>query len=168
MIRRGACGMRRTACRGQNVPQFLALVGLMVLLALGVLLAPLTAAAQQHGKIPLVGVLRPGGPSDPANPRDSVNVLLQGLRARDYVEGQTILLEYRFAEYQWDRLPRGPGAVPPQPSGNAPRGQRRGAAYRFAFLILTILFFLNSTHMHSMIDDISCHLHSLDAVRSII
>ena len=39
-----------------------------------------------------------------------------------------------------------------------------GSAYRFAFLVLTILFFLNTVHMYSMVNNISCHIHTLDTV----
>jgi putative ABC transport system substrate-binding protein len=78
----------------------------IVALALSVFAAPLVAGAQPQGKIPLVGWLRPGYPPDPSHPSDaSVNAFRQGLRDLGYVEGQTIRLEYRYAAYQWDRLP---------------------------------------------------------------
>jgi putative tryptophan/tyrosine transport system substrate-binding protein len=75
-------------------------IGLLITLALGLLVAPLAAHAQQRGKIPLVGVLRTTSPTDPLN-----EAFQQGLRDLGYVEGQNIRLEYRFAEGQVERLP---------------------------------------------------------------
>ncbi len=40
-----------------------------------------------------------------AAPHRDLDALAQGLHQLGYVEGQTIHLEYRFAENQWDRLP---------------------------------------------------------------
>jgi putative ABC transport system substrate-binding protein len=81
-------------------------VGILLTLALGILVVPRVVAAQQRGKIPLVAVLRPGYPPTPSDdPRELLNVFRQGLRDLGYVEGQTIRLESRFAEFQWDRLP---------------------------------------------------------------
>jgi ABC-type uncharacterized transport system substrate-binding protein len=81
----------------------------IVALALSVFAAPLVARAQPQGKIPLVAWLRPGYPPDPSRPSDtsalSENAFRQGLRDLGYVEGQNIRLEYRYAAYQWDRLP---------------------------------------------------------------
>jgi putative tryptophan/tyrosine transport system substrate-binding protein len=81
----------------------------IVALALSVFTAPLVTGAQPQGKIPLVGWLRPGYPLDPSHPSDAsalaLNAFRQGLRDLGYVEGQTVRLEYRYAAYQWDRLP---------------------------------------------------------------
>src|SRR5215470_9164527 len=56
-------------------------------------LTALVADAQQATKVPRVGLLRPGSPPDPY-----VDAFRQGLRDRGYVEGQTIALEFRWAE----------------------------------------------------------------------
>src|SRR5712691_4767617 len=79
-------------------------VGIIIVLALSILVASLAASAQPRKNIPLIGVLRPGYPPSPDNPSDGLNAFRQGLRDLGYVEGQTILLEVRFAEYQGDRL----------------------------------------------------------------
>jgi putative tryptophan/tyrosine transport system substrate-binding protein len=62
------------------------------------LLAP--AVAQQPTKIPRVAVLRPGSPGDLTE--DSFR---QGLRELGYLEGENIIVEYRYAEGRLDRLP---------------------------------------------------------------
>src|SRR5215471_2280310 len=82
---------------------------LIITLTLGLLVALPAAEAQPRRTIPLVGMLRPNYPPDPSNPSDFQTRVLdafqQGLRDHGYVEGQTFLLEHRYAEYQWDRLP---------------------------------------------------------------
>jgi putative ABC transport system substrate-binding protein len=78
-------------------------IGLLIALALSVLVVPRTAVAQKRGKIPLVGVLDPN-PSTVPRP-GCLAFFQQGLRDLGYVEGQNIVLEYRYAEHQLDRLP---------------------------------------------------------------
>jgi putative tryptophan/tyrosine transport system substrate-binding protein len=83
-------------------------------LALLLLAVPPGAHSQQTGKLPVVGVLNtfhatPGhlGPLDPELPRNTtVPALRLGLRELGYVEGQTIALEFRFAEGQPEVLPQ--------------------------------------------------------------
>src|SRR5712691_405571 len=77
-------------------------LALIVMLALGVLVAPAVITAQPRGKIPRVGVLEPGSQQHPAG---CLPAFQQGLRDLGYVEGQTVLLEYRYAEERRDRLP---------------------------------------------------------------
>ncbi len=77
-------------------------VGLVVALALGILSAPLSSAAQQGGKVPRIGFLGGASPSAAANLVDGFR---QGLRDLGYVEGQNIAIEYRFAEGRLERLP---------------------------------------------------------------
>lgn len=62
---------------------------------------PLAARAQQRAKVYRIGILTLGvGPSTPI-----AAAFRQGLRQHGYVEGQTVALEYRFAEGRADRLP---------------------------------------------------------------
>jgi putative ABC transport system substrate-binding protein len=58
------------------------------------------AVAQQPAKIPRVGILFMGGRDQP-----HLEEFKQGLRERGYSEGKNIILEYRYAEGQYDRLP---------------------------------------------------------------
>jgi putative tryptophan/tyrosine transport system substrate-binding protein len=77
----------------------------IVTLTLSVLVTPDVAAAQPRGQIPLVGVLSPDTPEAASPAGHSLTAFRQGLRELGYVEGQTIRLAYRFAAWQWDRLP---------------------------------------------------------------
>jgi ABC-type uncharacterized transport system substrate-binding protein len=70
--------------------------------ALGALLLAICSSAegQQVGKIPRAGVIAPGAPD--RNPQ--VEGFRQALRELGYVEGQTIHIDYRFAEGREDRI----------------------------------------------------------------
>ena len=60
------------------------------------------ARAQQTGKVPRIGFLGIASPSTFA-PR--IEAFRQGLRDFGYVEGSTIMIEYRWAEGRYERLP---------------------------------------------------------------
>ena len=77
-------------------------VGLVVALALSILSAPVSANAQQRGKVPRIGYL---GSSSPSAVPHLVDAFRQGLRDLGYVEGQNIAIEYRWAEGRLERLP---------------------------------------------------------------
>jgi putative tryptophan/tyrosine transport system substrate-binding protein len=70
--------------------------------ALGAMLLALNfpAEAQQSTKIPRVGILFIGGRDQP-----HLESFKQGLRERGYTEGKNIILDYRYAEGNLDRLP---------------------------------------------------------------
>jgi putative tryptophan/tyrosine transport system substrate-binding protein len=72
-------------------------VGTVALLA-----APLVAKAQSSGKVPRVAYLNA---SSAANATGVVEAFRQGLRELGYIEGQNILIEYRWADGRFDRLP---------------------------------------------------------------
>ena len=75
---------------------------IFAVLACAIILAPCAwAQAQPSGKIPRVGVLFIGGRDQP-----HLESFKQGLRELGYVEGKNILLEYRYAEGKYDRLPK--------------------------------------------------------------
>src|SRR5262249_7841970 len=71
-------------------------------------LAPLSAKAQQGGKVYRVGVIATTSPVselaglEPANP--AVRAFVQGLRVLGYVEGQNLILERRSAEGRLERF----------------------------------------------------------------
>ena len=69
-------------------------VGVMLVLALGCLVAPRAAEAQQPTKVSRVGMLLPVAAADAAT---NIEAFRQGLRERGYAEGRDIAIEYRFA-----------------------------------------------------------------------
>lgn len=79
-------------------------IGLILILILSVLVAPHVADGQPGRNIPIIGVLRPGYASADARPESGYSVFLEALRDLGYIEGQTMHLEYRSAEWQLDRL----------------------------------------------------------------
>jgi len=68
----------------------------------GLLASPLAAEAQQAGRLPRLGYL---GASSPTLEPEILEAFRQGLRDLGYVEGQSIAIEYRWAEGHEDRLP---------------------------------------------------------------
>jgi putative tryptophan/tyrosine transport system substrate-binding protein len=74
----------------------------IMILTLSLFAVPLATTAQPRGKIPRVAVL---DPTFQARPSPGLLAFQQGLRDLGYVEGQTILLDYRYAEGHVDRLP---------------------------------------------------------------
>ncbi|MEK7362340.1 MAG: ABC transporter substrate-binding protein, partial [candidate division NC10 bacterium] len=77
-------------------------LGVIVTLALGILLAPLATQAQQAGKVHRIGFL---GNSTAALEANLVGPFREGLRDLGYVEGQNILIEYRWADGKYERFP---------------------------------------------------------------
>src|SRR5262245_27727039 len=73
---------------------------LAVAAALLVLAGPLTPWAQPVDKVYRIGLLSNASSSGP-----STDGFRQGLRERGLIEGQNVLIEYRFAEHGNDRLP---------------------------------------------------------------
>jgi len=63
---------------------------------------PLTARAQQPGKLPVIGYL---GPESPAVFASRVRAFRQGLGETGYAEGRNVAIEFRWAEGQHNRLP---------------------------------------------------------------
>jgi putative tryptophan/tyrosine transport system substrate-binding protein len=80
------------------VPSILFVV---VLLAVAVV-----AEAQQPVKIPRIGYLSGSFASTSPDRREAFR---QGLRELGYIEGKSILVEYRYADGKFDRLPRAGG-----------------------------------------------------------
>jgi putative ABC transport system substrate-binding protein len=77
-------------------------VGMMTL-ALTILVVPLASGGQQRAHIPRLGFLSDGSPVAEGGP--NVKAFRQGLRELGWVEGQNLVIEYRWAEGRLERLP---------------------------------------------------------------
>ena len=77
-------------------------LALTVMLTLSLFLAPLASDAQQPTKVYRIGRLTAGPPLPESNP--SLEAFRQGLRELGYVEGQNLVIEYRYAEGSEERL----------------------------------------------------------------
>jgi putative ABC transport system substrate-binding protein len=71
------------------------IIGLLVTLALGLCVGPLTATVQSPGKVARIGFLSTGGIPNPACSQPD---FLRGLHELGYVEGHTISVTWRCAE----------------------------------------------------------------------
>src|SRR5262249_58646623 len=80
---------------------------------------PLAARGQQPA-MPVIGWLNP---TSPDNYADRLRAFRQGLKDTGYVEGENVAIEYRWAEYQVDRLPELPAERGRRPAtaGGSPR-----------------------------------------------
>ncbi len=77
-------------------------IGLISILALGLLAAPLPADAQQAGKVYRIGFLTRGSVE---GFKLRLAAFRQGLRELEYLEGKNIVIEERYAEGRRKRLP---------------------------------------------------------------
>jgi putative ABC transport system substrate-binding protein len=77
-------------------------IGLLLILALSLLVAPLAPEAQPLSHVPRIGVLSPGMTREHDR---NVQAFLEGMRALGYVEGQHLVVEYRGAAGQFERFP---------------------------------------------------------------
>ena len=77
-------------------------ISLIIALALGILLPPLAAGAEQPGKVWRIGYM-----SIPSrqSAEHLLPIFLEALRERGLVEGQNLLIEWRWAEGKLERLP---------------------------------------------------------------
>jgi putative ABC transport system substrate-binding protein len=73
-------------------------------IAISLLAAPFAVEAQPAGKIPQIGFLVAASASDSAYAR-LIEAFRQGLRDLGYVEGRNIVVEYRYADGKYERLP---------------------------------------------------------------
>lgn len=79
-------------------------VRLVMILALGILVAQLASDAQSPMKVHRIGVLSGSAPTLPSQERRQEDCR-QALHDRGYVEGHNLAIAYRYAEEQFARLP---------------------------------------------------------------
>ena len=75
---------------------------LLVVFGAGVLAVPVSFAQQQRSKVARIGLLEATSASTDAKWREA---MIAGLSALGYVEGKNIIIEYRWAEGNYERLP---------------------------------------------------------------
>ena len=75
---------------------------LLIAAGLAALAAPLRAAAQQQGKLWRIGFMGSGSHSAAAKHFDALRAALRDL---GYVEGKNLVIEARWAEGKFERLP---------------------------------------------------------------
>src|SRR5262245_22977614 len=80
-------------------------IGLMLTLAFAILVAPLLANAQPLGRVPRIGFLSSTSPSSDSERGTFLDGLRHGLHELGWVEGQSIAVEWRWAEGKLERLP---------------------------------------------------------------
>ena len=64
---------------------------------------PIARAQQSAGRVPRIGFL---GAASAVGSAKAIDVLRTGLREFGYVEGRNIVIEFRWAEERYDRLPQ--------------------------------------------------------------
>jgi putative ABC transport system substrate-binding protein len=77
---------------------------LLALIALGAL-PVLPSLAQQLSKVRRIGFLAVRSRSTPSNPDVYYDAFVQGMRELGYVEGKNLVIEWRFADGKFERLP---------------------------------------------------------------
>jgi putative tryptophan/tyrosine transport system substrate-binding protein len=77
-------------------------IGLLVILALAPFFDPLSAGGQQPAKVVRIGFL---GPNSAASTAGRMEALRAGLRDLGYVEGTNLIIESRWADGNYERLP---------------------------------------------------------------
>jgi len=96
--------LRSSDCDASNQESRIKTANWLGLVAIGIAFAicGAVAEAQQPAKVPRIGFLSALSPSDLSA---RIEAFRQGLHELGYVEGKNILIEYRYAEGKFDRLP---------------------------------------------------------------
>jgi putative tryptophan/tyrosine transport system substrate-binding protein len=81
------------------------LIGLLVTFVLGCLVAPLAAEAPPPGKVSRIAFLSAGSPARPVTPTAILDAFRQGLQELGWRYGQNLVVDYRWAEWRFERLP---------------------------------------------------------------
>jgi len=74
--------------------------------SVSLLATPLAAEAQQVAKVYRLGYLSEGRPADPSSPPSApIKAFEEALREAGYVEGRNLVIDRRYAEFKYGRLP---------------------------------------------------------------
>ncbi len=77
---------------------------LMIGFGLGIL-SPIFAALAQQSKVRRIGFLAARSRSTSSNPDVYCDAFVQGMRELGYIEGKNLVIEWRFADGKYERLP---------------------------------------------------------------
>ena len=69
------------------------------------LLSPAFSALAQQAKVARIGFLAARSRSTPSNPDPYFDAFVRGMRELGYVEGKNLVIEWRFADGNYQRLP---------------------------------------------------------------
>ena len=83
----------------------LSTIGLLIAFGIGLLWTPLCSDAQQRGKVYRIALLEAGSPPPLSAPTPILDALWQRLHELGWMEGQNLVVERRWAERHFDRLP---------------------------------------------------------------
>ena len=83
----------------------LSTIGLFVTFGIGLLWTPFVATAQQPGKVYRIVFLSAYAPPLPSEPTPILDAFRQQLHELGWLEGQNLVIEHRWAEMRFDRLP---------------------------------------------------------------
>jgi putative ABC transport system substrate-binding protein len=78
---------------------------LVIALGASALIAPFASFAQQQGKVWRIGFLAARSRSTASNPDAGYDAFMQGMRDLGYVEGKNLVIEWRFGDSKFERLP---------------------------------------------------------------
>lgn len=77
----------------------------LALVALGAASGPLASVAQQQGKVRRIGFLAVRSRPTPSSPNVNYDTFVRGMRELGYVEGKNLVIEWRYADGKYERLP---------------------------------------------------------------
>lgn len=78
---------------------------LLIALSVGALCRSPLSVAQEQGRVRRIAFLAPLSRSTPSNPDVYYDAFVHGMRELGYIEGKNVVIEWRFADGKFERLP---------------------------------------------------------------